>query len=171
MKGKKRFFMASFLFPACFAALCVPALCAVALCTACSFPIGSLQPNPSLGVTESNIEAVRLKDEYRVGDKFDPAKDFELYVYYGDTKALIDNILDNDGVEITITGDPAAGSKVTMSKKQQKLDGHKFQSAKPNKKNILITLNGMKDNYDVWVEEKTSGSGSPILIVNWPDKP
>jgi hypothetical protein len=155
MNGKKRFLTAFILGTGFITALA---------CAACSFPIGSLLAEPGLGVAENEIKVEKYKDQYYAGDKFDPTKDFELIEIIGSARAHID-VLESDGVVITITGD---GDTVTISGKDKKKEGYVFKSATPAKKSIGISLDGMKTSYNILVEEKTGGNNAGIVIY-WPD--
>jgi hypothetical protein len=152
MIGIKKFLPAVVFFNVCIAAL---------VCAACSYPIGSLMADPSLGVPETKIEVEVSKQQYYVGETFKPAEDFKLFEINGSGRAHID-VLESDGVVITIIGD---GDPVTISGKDKKQKGHVFISAKPDKKSVGVSLYGMKTSYIILVEEKTGGSEQGIGIT------
>jgi hypothetical protein len=153
MNGKKRFF----------AALILGTGFIAALCTACSYPIGSLMTEPGLGVAENKLIIEKNIKQYYVGETFNPVKDFELYVISVDGRKKIENI-ENSGVVIIINGD---GATYVISGKEKILEGYKFQSAKPEL-SIDIYLAGLSISYEVFVEEKTGGNSTGIL-VKYPD--
>jgi hypothetical protein len=164
MNGKKRF-LAAFILSTGF----ITVLFAAVLCTACHLTIGSLLPDPGLGVAENVLKAEDYKDLYYVGDIFKPG-DFKLFVIIGGARIRVEDIIENDAVVITVIGDPSAGDTHAISK-EEKLLGYAFKSATPAKKTIVISLDGMKISYDVLVEEKTDGSGQGTIVITWRENP
>jgi hypothetical protein len=150
MKGMKKF-IALFIF----SPICITAL----LCAACSYPIGSLQPDPGLGVTSNYIKVISKHSlSYKVNETFKPADDLEVFGFFGDVSRSIPI----EQVVIKIIGDPSCEGEVTVP-----IQGYVFTSA--GTKSVVVSFGTLEDRYDIKVEARTVGNSTGI-VIKWPEK-
>jgi hypothetical protein len=144
MNGIKRFLTLFILISLCIAAL---------IWTACSYPIGSLQPDPGLGVASNYIKVVwKHTLSYKVNETFKPADDLEVFGFFGGVSVSISV----EQVVIKIIGDSSC--EVTVP-----IQGYVFTST--GTKRVVVSFGALEDHYDIKVEAQETGGGNDAGIV------